>query len=76
MAVDVLKLLALGFASENAFPPDRRGFLIKGGGVALVAKVTRVSCELTRGRGSVGTSWSRSMWEWQVVGVSSVTWSP
>ena len=75
--VDTLKLLALGLASEIVLPPaDRRGFPFKGGGVALVAKVTRVSLELTRGRGRVGTSWSRSMWEWLVVGMSSVTWSP
>ena len=74
--VDTLKLLALGFASERTFPPpptDNRGFPLRGGGVALVAKVTLVSLELTRGRGSVGTSWSRSMWEWQVVGMSRVT---
>ena len=57
--VATLKLLALGFANDKAFPPpppDNRAFPFRGGGVALVAKVTRVSRELTRGRGSVGTS--------------------
>ena len=70
--VETLKLLALGFDSDIMLPAGRRDFPIAGG-VALVAKVTRVSCELTMGRGRVGTSLRRSTWDWLVVGVSSVT---
>lgn len=56
--VDTLKLLARGLDSVIAFPlpTDNRGFPFRGGGVALVAKVTRVSLELTSGSGKVGTS--------------------
>ena len=72
--VATLKLLALGLTCVVAVVPNERDFPITGG-VALVAKVTRVSREFTSGRGNVGTPCRRSMWEWLVVGVSSVTCS-
>ena len=71
--VATLKLLALGLTCVVVVPND--GEFPTTGGVALVAKVTRVSREFTSGRGNVGTPCKRSMWEWLVVGVSSVTCS-